>query len=303
MAEIETYPSVYNLGHRNLEGLFDGPVVAQEKVDGSQFSFGLIDGELKMRSKGAIIYVDSPNKMFAEAVALVQELESQLHEGWVYRGEYLMRPKHNTLTYDRVPNGHVVLFDIQTEGYANFLSYDRAEEEAERFGLEVVPLLKPSTGEWNLDSIKDALEQTSFLGGAAIEGIVFKNYNRYGHDSKVLMGKHVSEAFKEVHAGAWKAANPGKGDVIQRIIRDYTTPARWSKAVQHLRDSGELPEGPQAIGPLMREVNADVLKEAEADIKEVLWKYAWPQISRGITKGFPEWYKNLLAESQFSSIE
>jgi len=51
----------------------------------------------------------------------------------------------------------------------------------------------------------------------------------------------------------------------------------------------------------MREVNADVLAECEAEIKEALWKHAWPQISRGITKGLLEWYKNLLMESQFTN--
>jgi len=35
---LGSYPSIYNLGHRYLGDLLDGPVVVEEKVDGSQFS-------------------------------------------------------------------------------------------------------------------------------------------------------------------------------------------------------------------------------------------------------------------------
>ena len=32
---LPSYPKVWNLGHPHIENLFDGPVVVQEKVDGS----------------------------------------------------------------------------------------------------------------------------------------------------------------------------------------------------------------------------------------------------------------------------
>jgi hypothetical protein len=66
--KISSYSKVYNLGHRTIEQLFDGIVVAQEKVDGSQFSFGLIDGELYCRSKGKRQMPEQPDKMFAGGV-------------------------------------------------------------------------------------------------------------------------------------------------------------------------------------------------------------------------------------------
>ena len=36
-----SYPKVYAIGHAYLGALFDGEVVVTEKVDGSQFSFGI----------------------------------------------------------------------------------------------------------------------------------------------------------------------------------------------------------------------------------------------------------------------
>lgn len=300
---IPSYPSIHALGHRALVNLFDGPVLAQEKIDGSQFSFGVIDGELKMRSKGAEIYPDNPPKLFKDAVITVQSIAHLLHPNWVYRGEYLQKPHHNALTYDRIPKGHIILFDVQAEGQANFLSPSHLFSEAERIGLELVPFFVCPGKEWSPEVIEEVLETTSVLGGAQIEGLVFKNYRRFGLDHHPLFGKYVSEAFKEVHKGSWKAANPSRNDVVAGIVRDYTTPARWQKAIVHLRERGELQDSPRDIGPLMREVNEDVLKECEEEIKERLWKFAWPQISRGITKGLPEWYKTQLLKNQFSSAD
>lgn len=36
-----SYPSIYAIGHKELDELFDDPVLVEEKVDGSQFSFSL----------------------------------------------------------------------------------------------------------------------------------------------------------------------------------------------------------------------------------------------------------------------
>ena len=106
---MHSYPKVYNLGHPAISELFSDPVVVQEKVDGSQFSFGIIDGELKCRSKGAEIFLDNPEKMFEKAVEAIKELS--LMDGWTYRGEFLRGPSHNTLKYNRTPRHNIILFD------------------------------------------------------------------------------------------------------------------------------------------------------------------------------------------------
>jgi hypothetical protein len=41
------------------------------------------------------------------------------------------------------------------------------------------------------------------------------------------------------------------------------------------------------------------MEECGEEIKEALFQYWWREIKRGIAKGFPEWYKNKLAEKQF----
>ena len=295
MSSWHSYPKIYNLGHAAIAELFHDPIVAEEKVDGSQFSFGRFGEEIKMRSKGQQMTLDHFEGMFKLAVDWVRENAPNLIDGWTYRAEFLAKPKHNVLAYDRVPEKHLIIFDINSseEGYLPPLA---KIAEAERLGLECVPqyiVCGP-------DQIKNLLEHVSCLGGQKIEGLVFKNYHRFGVDKKVLMGKHVSEAFKEVHKGDWRERNPTGGDVVQELILKYKTPARWQKALQHLKERGECTDSPKDIGPLMKEVNVDILAECKGEIMEALFNYAWPKMSRGVCSGLPQWYKSELFDKQFA---
>ena len=301
---LHSYPSIYNMGHKAIADLLKQPVYVQEKVDGSQISFGIgEDGELYARSKGCALNLSAPDKMFSNAVATIKDLAPLLTKGYTYRGEYLAKPHHNALTYSRIPNRHIILFDIN-DAQESYLSYESVSAEATRLGLEVVPLLYTGTVA-TLSEFRNYLENTSILGGQKIEGVVIKpvGYDLFGRDKKCLMGKFVSEAFKEVHSKEWAKENPSSKDVIALVGDKYTTPARWAKAVQHLRELGGIADDPRDIGLIMAEVPTDVLKECEQQIKDELFAWAWPHIKRHLTRGLPQWYKDELLKRQFNGEE
>lgn len=304
MNSWHTYPTIYNLGHAALSNLLSVPLNIEEKVDGSQFSFGLSEeGDLHLKSKGANLSEEAPEKMFAKAVESVKERRERLRVGWTYRAEYLQKPKHNVLAYDRVPKDHLILFDVNT-GEEAYLPYSAKKKEAERLDLEVVPLL--AEGSLSQDHLKWLLANTiSILGGQKIEGVVIKpsSYDLFGVDKKVLMGKFVSEQFKEVHSGEWRKENPTTGDILDQLIGMVRTPARWAKARQHLLERGLLEGSPRDIGALIKEVPLDIQAELEGEIREKLWAYAWPHIRRASTHGLPEWYKEQLLQEQFEGSE
>lgn len=297
---LPSYPKVWNLGHPHIEDLFDGEVVIQEKVDGSQFSFGQIGGQLLIRSKGAQIHPPTKDKLFKRAVDTVVDRFERgiLIEGMVYRGEAMCGPKHNTLAYDSFPESGIILYDVDIGPEARIDSHWRLSEIAKDLEVDRVPELWRGTIE-NIEDLRQFLGYESYLGGPKVEGIVIKNYNRWGRDGKMLMGKWVSEAFREKHAKEWGKSNPGTGDVVARLQDRYTTDRRWEKAVEYLRDSGTLENSVRDIGPLINRIKEDVKEEEEEEIKEILFREFWPKIQRGLTRGFPEWYKNRLAESQF----
>ena len=293
---INSYPHVYNLGHKAIAELFLDPVLIEEKIDGSQFSMGVYEGKLKCRSKNTLLDLDYPNDMFAKAVEIAKTLASLLHPDWTYRGEYLRIPKHNTINYDRIPKNHIILFDIN-DGLESYLDYEAKKQEAERIGLEVVPQIALEKID-SLDSFKALLSTISCLGGTPIEGVVIKNYKRFGIDGKVLMGKFVSEKFKEKNDSEWKSAK--SSSEIRIAIADWLrTEARWQKSIIHLREQGQITDSPKDIGPLLKEINKDILEECGEEIKERLFKWAWKDIISRVTKDFPLWYKEQLLKKQF----
>ncbi len=294
-----SYPKIYNMGHRAIATIFDNDVLVQEKVDGSQFSFGVFDGEVRCKSRNNTINLDEPPKMFSGAVDTVKRLayEGKLLEGYTYRGEVLNKPKHNTLEYGRIPEGNIILFDINN-GEESYIDDIALHFEAGFCGLEVVPTL--FTGRVSSAiALETLMDRQSVLGKAKIEGIVVKNYKQFGIDKKVLMGKFVSPAFREKHQGEWKAKNPSQKDTLFMLAQTYRHGGRWEKAMQRLRDAGELTGTMKDIGKLCKEVPADIKAECEDEIKEVLFKWAWGTISKTSISGLAEWYKDLLLQTQF----
>lgn len=299
MKALHSYPKVWNMGGSMIRDLFNGPVVVQEKIDGSQFSFGVVNGALHFRSKGAEVFPETAGKLFAQAVATATALHEagKLPEGWTFRGESMCGPKHNALTYERQPKGGFILFDVDTAQENRIESPAELAAIAESLDLELVPVFYE--GEISAPGqLREYLDRPSCLGGK-MEGVVVKNYARWGTDGKMLMGKVVADGFKELNAGNWKKENPNRQDIIASLIGIHRTEARWAKAVQHLRERGELTESPQDIGKLIKEVGLDIHGECAADIKEALFNAFWKDIQRGVTAGLPEWYKAVLAESQF----
>jgi hypothetical protein len=287
-----SYPKSLALGHRYVVDILRDPVTVEEKVDGSQFSFGVFNGELKCRSKGSILNLIAPEKMFIAGIETAKALAPILKDGWTYRGEYLMRPKHNALAYERTPEKHIIGFDINP-GHEQYLPYEEKAAEFSRIGLETVPCIH--SGEINdIDQFRTFLDRISVLGGQKIEGVVIKNYKRFTDDGKVMMAKFVSEAFKEVHRKSWVETNPGQGDILDQIIAVYKTPARWSKAIQHLRENGLYKGTPEDIGNLIKRVREDTLDECRDEMIARVWGWAEAKVMRGLTGGLPEWYKEQL---------
>ena len=49
----------------------------------------------------------------------------------------------------------------------------------------------------------------------------------------------------------------------------------------------------------MREINSDIEREEENEIKDFLYKHFIKQIKRVATRGAPEWYKEKMLQQSF----
>src|SRR5690606_9190106 len=144
------------------------------------------------------------------------------------------------------------------------------------------------------EKVHELLAAESVLGGQTPEGLVFKNYSRCCPDGKTMMGKYVREEVKEVQKKAWREDNPKENENHARLCEMYRTPARWDKAVLHLRERSQIEGSPRDIGALIKEVQNDVVAECADEIKEHLYRWAIKQVLRKSVSGLPEWYRERL---------
>jgi hypothetical protein len=295
------FPKAWALGHRNTLGIWDGHVEITEKVDGSQIGFGIVDGRLVVRSKNTEVHKDAAG-MFHEAVEYIHSIEHKLAGGHFYYGEYLKKPKHNTIEYSRIPLNHIALFGVKRDDGTFIKSWEVMESIAEQLCVDIVPMIHygPVSNE---TAVHELLKRESFLGGHNIEGIVVKNYEKdiVIADQWVpfTQAKYVSEEFKEKHIKGW-TKNPDK---LQALKDQYRTEARWLKAVQTLRDNGMLENDPRDIGKLMKYFAEDLEAEESDGIKEELYQIYRKDIIRFAQSGLAEWYKAKLLGQSFDMGE
>lgn len=304
---MKKYPKVRTVGHRDINMLLVGTVSVQEKVDGSNFSFGkAADGKPFAWSREQVLDISEPDRcgMFAPGVRHVVSILDQVQPGWIFRCEYLQRPKHNVLAYSRVPRNHLVLFETERVNGDYYANRGECHTEmrgfAEMFDIDVVPLFHfgPLTlddlSRSNPDSLRNQwFARESFLGGPRIEGVVIKNF--YQTDTRsgatYLVGKVVQDSFKEQHQHQVKSE---KADPIEEIGRRYGVPARWRKAVQYLRDNQLLSYEMEDVPKLLSRVRKDIEEECEQEIKDALWKLYRKNVLGNTTKGLAQWYQQQL---------
>lgn len=286
--ELHGYPKIYRLGLEEVADVLSHKVEITEKVDGSAFGFGLIDGKLVLRSKRTVLPAAVVSGMFAGATAAVNSIRDKLIPGACYWGETLEKPRHNKIQYGRIPRHHVALYGINVDG--KYVAYETIKREAERLGFDVVPLLYRGRVE-NLEKLDSLFEdfQESFLGGM-VEGIVIRPVGDPCPSAKL-----VKDEFKERMVKKEKSIKQDSKteDAVREFFESFATEARWTKAIQHLKEDGIISrDTPENIGLIIKEIQRDTLEEEENFIKENLWVLYKRMFLRTLTEKFPKWYMN-----------
>lgn len=317
-SRLTSYCSSYSPHHKEFQLLRNKPIWLEEKIDGSQISFMVQDGELLVKSRRVLwtpehIELGQFDKNFKPAIDYLLSIKEAIRPGWRYRGEYLRKPRHNAITYGRIPTNHIIIYDIETELDGEFLSpFDRHLQSA-FVGLEAVPVLYSEDWlgiygpknisidaiEWLIKQAESIFKLDSWLGGM-IEGVVVKTSEScYDPGKKQIIGKIVREEFKELNQQAQRDyKGPSKADIIQHLGASLANEARIAKAFFRLRDDGSLEEGMRAVPQIMKELWQDILKEEQFYIKEQLEKWAMPQLEKIIKSQVPKWLKEHLKDAE-----
>ncbi len=290
---MRSYQKVHATHHKEIIGVFDGFIEVEEKVDGSQFRIEIHDdGSIHCGSHHQ--EVSNVDSMFKRGTDSAQEVFKEMvmrpQDRVEVFAEYLSKPKHGKIPYQRVPENLFIVFDVIVNGV--YLRRDEKEAFCSDYGLEVVPLLWSGEGKDFTEEKKlELLKSQSILGHQAgydkIEGMVIKNYDKtygvgeehslYGH---FMCTKIVNVDYQEV-----KKISKVKGQGVEDLKESLCTPARWEKAKIHLEERGELTGDMKDIALFMKEVMLDVKTEEMENIKDKLWDIYGKDILKASTQG------------------
>lgn len=298
---IPSYPKLKAPTHKDVQDLFEGEIVVEIKIDGSNVSFRKdpVTGNMVFRSRTIMLDPEHINldRTFTPFIKTINSMSERFDPKYIYRGEYLKDPKHVKITYNRVPLHHVVLFDIQDAVTGQYLGVDLLLKEAERIGFEVVPIIFRGTLPKDESFIMEKATRLKFLNdilekgtkcetiagskanfmGDIIEGIVIKNYEKKStRGGDPLLAKLVREEHKELSkrkkGGRYDHNRPG---ITSEIGNMYANENRFLKAYQRLKESNvTFLDTTEDIPRIVGEIHRDVLDEELPNITNMLWKDA-----------------------------
>lgn len=295
---MQSYQKINGMHKPEVEGILEGNITVEEKLDGSQFRIHIdTNGEVHCGSHHQeLSNIDSNFKIPVDEAIKIFSSFKPTHDVVIFT-EYIGKNKQNAIAYERIPKHLFVVFDVTING--EYLDREHKEAFCALQGLEVTPLLYGGLGiGLTENTIKELLTTPSFLGHQAgfdrIEGIVIKNYDKkytfdeghslYGH---FMCGKIVNDEFKE----KTKTGKPRGGNELDALKASVATKARWRKAIQHLKESGDLKGLDSDIPLLIREIMTDLKAEEESTIKEELYKLFGKEVIKSSVNGFVSWYQ------------
>jgi len=307
---MEHYQKIQQAYKEEVKDIFDGHVIVEEKVDGSQFRIEIdTDGKITCGSHHQDgVTIDSMFKLGVEKAEHVFANYKPEVKMTVFC-EYLATPKQNAIPYARVPLHNLLVFDVKRDT----LYLDRPQKElfCKQHGLEIVQLLWEGDGkeisrDGKIDKVfmETTLKRESMLGHQRgfdrVEGFVIKNYakfydvNRYPHyEGHWKCVKIVNDAFKEKN----REENPNKANKFQELKDNYRSEARMLKTIQHLKEKGLLKGELADLRLLIPEMERDIWEEESEELAKTLLKMFGKEIVGYASKGMVEFYKKYLLEN------
>lgn len=275
-------------------------IIIQEKVDGSQLTIFKRNDTLHFYNKNNPC--NPKGKPWLNSyISLINHPEF-FQDGYFYHGEAMKDCRPVTCIYQRVPRYHWTIYEIiKSDG--TILTPEEMIEHLKLTNLETVQILYDSkihlTNPFDIESIILELmkkvetgEISSSLGGK-MEGIVVKRLN---YNGSTYRGKFVRKEFQEAHRQKKeKITEVPMETFIQNIGEIYNTEARKRKAMQHLKEKEKWNDinMESNITYLVNELDEDLLKEAEMDIKNMLFIRFWPEISKNARGDLSSFVKKL----------
>lgn len=260
MKEFRKYQHIERFGTSEVQDIELGECYVFPKIDGSNGSVWLSNGEIQAGSRKRHLSIDDDNAGFYRWAQEQSSLIAYLQENPSHRlfGEWLC--PHSLKTYRDDAWRRFYVFDVTDDN--GYLHYHRYKPLLEKHGIDYIPPIA-IIERGSYEQFVAQLEKNVFLvedGKGVGEGIVIKNYdftNRFGRQT---WAKIVTSEFKEKHSKTMGAPKvEGKKMVEEEIAKKYVTVALCEKVMAGIENDGGFTS--KQIPRLLNTVFYDVVRE------------------------------------------
>lgn len=294
---FKRYPKVHRLGKDETEGILEGEVHIEEKIDGANVQIWFENDEMQFGSRSQRItegfngFVDYCQRH----PGLIQLFKN--NPGVRLYGEWLVR---HTISYKETNYKQFYLFDVTTR--QPLLEEDEREEFWPRMAVRQIAadynLLTPeSHGQFLNPSVEDLMH---FVGKSTLgeegEGIVIKNpmfRDKFGNHN---YAKIVTESFKE-NNGITFGGNNKHSDTYWEmwIVNKYMTLARIEKIMHKIQPTIDEKLDLQHTPRVANSAYHDMLTEEIWEISKKVGTVDFKALKRVSMKKAVQIYKDKLS--------
>jgi hypothetical protein len=249
------------MGHAGVEGLLNGDVYCQVKIDGANLTVALdSDRGTVVASRNQVVSLGgNPDHGFNGSVEYVlghQGIYNFFEENpyLILRGEWLVR---HTINYPADVYKQWYVFDVQHRD-GTYLHPDEYIPMLEKNNIKYIPILARFSNP-TLDEIIALLPGADSFGATQKEGLVIKNLNFVNRYGRITWGKIVSADFKEKNKLAF-GSTTHDDPVELRFVAKCATPHIIYKNIDKIRDTkGEV--SVRNMSELIQRVWYDIFQE------------------------------------------
>lgn len=275
------YQHLERFGTDEVDGIEFGECLIFPKIDGTNGSVWLNEGEVKAGSRNRELTLEQDNAGFYSYVLSNGNIKQYLEAHPTHRlyGEFLV--PHSLKTYRDDAWRRFYVFDVCVDregGGLEYIPYDIYKPLLDEHGLDYIPPIA-NVKNGSYETFIKVLEKNVFLikdGQGAGEGIVIKNYSYYNKYRRQTWAKIVTTEFKEKHIKEMGCPDVTPEKTIEeKIVDDFCTAAfiekEYSKIVTD-NNGWSSKYIPQLLG----RVFSELIKEESWNIVK---QYKYPKIN------------------------
>jgi len=240
--QFKKYQHIERIGTTGVDRLLFGECYVFYKIDGTNGTVYLHDGQVKAGSRNRELTLENDNAGFYTNILTQENIKNYLEKHPNHRlyGEWLVPHSLKTYSNDAWRKFYVfdvVVDDVETDS-ETYLHYEIYSKMLDKFNINYIPPIAVVKNP-DYDQLTSLLDKTGdfLIREGKGEGIVVKNYNYKNRYGVQLWGKIVTDEFKGKHKKSPEATS--EIDLIEkRIVDKYITIAlvekEYSKIINEL---------------------------------------------------------------------